>query len=260
LRTYQAAIKQRTPIWLAPLLIYLYNDDMNQSAYLHRLQRVDSQIDQIEARLAEIERLLSEDERIRNARQEVEDSRRDLEISRQALRAIEHNAHETRIKAEQSEASLYGGSIRNPKELQDLQREIDSLKRHLSALEDEQLQAMLDQEEMEKKYQSAQDKLNRAVAEVTQQKAGLAGERDSLSKKRQSLEAERSAALGPVLPQNLETYIRIREQKKGIAVTAVDEDTCAICGAEVRLGEGQAARMQSNLHFCTSCGRILFAG
>jgi uncharacterized protein len=233
---------------------------MNQSAYLHRLQRIDTQIDQTENRLAEIERLLSEDERIRQAHLSWDESKRVLEKSRLALRSDEHNVQATRVKIEQSEASLYGGLIRNPKELQDLQREIESLKRHMAALEDLQLQAMLEQEEAEEAERNAQTGLHRAEAEVAEQKSGLAGERDGLLKNKSRLQAERSAALPAVLAANLEIYNRIREQKKGIAVSFVDDDTCTICGAEVRLGEGQAARMQSSLHYCTSCGRILFAG
>jgi hypothetical protein len=233
---------------------------MNQSAYLHRLQRIDSQIDQTENRLAELERLLSDDERIRAARQACEDTKRALEKSRLALRSAEHNVQATRIKIDQSEASLYGGLIRNPKELQDLQREIESLKRHMAALEDLQLQAMLEQEEAEESERSAQAGFHQAEAEVSEQKSGLAGERDILLKNKARLLAERSAALPAILAANLETYNRIRELKKGIAVSLVDDDTCTICGAEVRLGEGQAARMQSTLHYCTSCGRILFAG
>jgi uncharacterized protein len=233
---------------------------MNQSAYLHRLQRIDTQIDQTENRLAEIERLLSEDERIRLARQALEDSKRILEKSRLALRSAEHNVQTTRIKIEQSEASLYGGSIRNPKELQDLQREIESLKRHQAALEDLQLQAMLEQEESEESERMAQAGFHQAEAEVTEQKSGLVGERDGLLKNKARLLAERAAALPAVLPANLEIYNRIREQKKGTAVSLVDDDTCTICGAEVRPGESQASRMQATLHYCTSCGRILFAG
>jgi len=233
---------------------------MNQSAYLHRLQRIDSQIDQTENRLAELERLLSDDERIRAARQACEDTKRALEKSRLALRSAEHNVQATRIKIDQSEASLYGGLIRNPKELQDLQREIESLKRHMAALEDLQLQAMLEQEDAEESERSAQAAFRQAEGEVSEQKSGLAGERDSLVKNKARLLAERSAALPAILAANLETYNRIRELKKGIAVSLVDDDTCTICGAEVRLSEGQAARMQSTLHYCTSCGRILFAG
>lgn len=255
-----SAILKAPAILLALHLFYLYNDGMNQSAYLHRLQRVDTQIDQTEMRLTEIERLLSEDERIRTAKQTAETAKRELEISRQALRAAEHLVQETRIKIEQTESTLYGGSVRNPKELQDLQREIESLKRHLNVLEDNQLQVMITVESTEIADQDAQRGLLHAQAEVTAQKAGLSGERDTLLKNRARLQAERSAALSPVLPPNLEIYQRIREQKKGIAVTSIEEDTCTTCGAEIRPGEGQSARMQSNLHYCSSCGRILFAG
>ena len=233
---------------------------MNQSAYLHRLQRVDTQIDQTDLRLAEIDRLLSEDERIKKAKQAADETRRELEKYRLALRSAEHATKETRIKMEQSEASLYSGSIRNPKELQDLQREIESLKRHLTVLEDAQLSAMMDVETAEKMDADAQSGLLYAQAEVTAQKAGLAGERDTLLKNRQRLVTERSTTLPPISPQNLEIYQRIREQKKGIAVSAVEDDACALCGAEVRIGESQASRMQTNLHYCTSCGRIIFAG
>jgi uncharacterized protein len=233
---------------------------MNQSAYLHRLQRIDTQIDQTENRLVEIERLLSEDERIRLARHTWDEAKITLEKSRQSLRAGEHNVQTTRIKIEQSEASLYGGLIHNPKELQDLQREIESLKRHNSSLEDIQLQAMIEQEEAEEAERAAQAEYHRTEATVAEQKSGLVGERDGLQKNLIRLQAERSAALPAVLPANLDIYNRIREQKKGTAVSLVEDDTCTMCGAEVRPGESQASRMQSTLHYCTSCGRILFAG
>ena len=233
---------------------------MNQSAYLHRLQRIDSQIDQTENRLAEIERLLSEDERIRQTRLAWDQAKRSLEKARLALRSAESNVQTTRIKTEQSESSLYGGSIRNPKELQDLQREIESLKRHLSSLEDVQLQEMLAQEDAEAAELSAQSAFHRAEAEVAEQKSGLSGEKTALLKNIARLQAERSAALPAILAANLDIYARIRDQKKGTAVSAVEDDTCTVCGAEVRPGESQASRMQANLHYCTSCGRILFAG
>ena len=233
---------------------------MNQSAYLIRLQRIDTQIDQTENRLAVIDRLLSEDERIRLAKLAWDESKRGLEKTRLALRSAEHNVQTTRIKIEQSESSLYAGLIRNPKELQDLQREIESLKRHMVNLEDIQLQSMLEQEEAEDLERKTVTDFHRTEAEVAEQKSGLSGERNALLKNRIRLQAERSAALPAILAANLEIYTRVRDQKKGTAVAAVDDDTCAVCGAEVRPGESQAARMQAALHYCTSCGRILFAG
>jgi predicted nucleic acid-binding Zn-ribbon protein len=164
------------------------------------------------------------------------------------------------VKIEQAEASLYSGLVKNPKELQDIQKELVSLRKHLGVLEDQQLQSMIEFEETEKTDHVAQSDLLRVQSEVIQEKAGLAGERSQLQQKRMSLETERSAALTPILPANLETYRRIREQKRGVAVTSIEDDACTACGAQVRLSEGQAARIQTSLTFCTSCGRILFAG
>jgi hypothetical protein len=233
---------------------------MNQSGYLHRLQRIDSQIDQTDARLAEIERLLSEDERVRAAKQAADDAKRALEKARLVLRGIEHNVTDTNIKIDQSNASLYSGSIRNPKELQDLEREIASLKNRLANLEEQELGAMIDQEEVEILDLAAQNQLVRIQAQVVEQKAGLAGERAVLQKNRQRLDAERMAAVPPISQPNLEVYARLREQKKGLAVSVVEDDTCGVCGSEVRPAESQSARLTNNLHFCKSCGRIMYAG
>jgi predicted nucleic acid-binding Zn-ribbon protein len=233
---------------------------MNQAAYLHRLQRIDTQIDQTEARLAEIERLFSQDERVLSARQHADDTKKALEKTRLAQRSVEHSVSETRIKMEQSESALYSGTIKNPKELQDLQREIASLKSRLSHLEEQQLEAMIAQEESEAADHQAQTDLTRALAKSVEEKAGLAGERGNLQKNRARLDAERAAAFAAVQPQFLETYLHLREQKKGLAVTIVEDNTCGVCGAEVRPAESQAARNSTNLIYCKSCGRILFAG
>jgi uncharacterized protein len=233
---------------------------MNQAAYLHRLQRIDTQIDQTDARLAEIERLILEDERVRTAKQNSDEARKVLEKTRLALRSIEHSVTETRIKIEQSDSSLYSGTIRNPKELQDLQREITSLKGRLETLEDQQLTAMIEQEQAEDNDRHLQEELVRVQAEAVEQKSGLAGERSVLQKNHQRLLDERAAALPPVLLQNLEVYNRLREQKNGLAVSVVEDETCEACGSEVRLSESQAARLSSTPLLCKFCGRILFAG
>jgi uncharacterized protein len=67
-----------------------------------------------------------------------------------------------------SEASLYGGKIRNPKELQDLQVEIAALKRRTATLEDEQLEAMLAVEDAETQLTEANKNLNEVKATFCQ--------------------------------------------------------------------------------------------
>ncbi len=233
---------------------------MNQAGYLFRLQRVDSQLDHIRARIIEIDRLLEEDSRLIAAKKEHEDAKHALEAARQNLRNIEHFVSEQHVKIEQNESTLYSGVVKNPKELQDLQLELASLKKHLAKLEDRQLDAMIQNESAESVESEFQARLHAVQAEIIQEKAGLAGERKQMSSKHDSLEIERTAILPPITASNLGIYQRIRDQKNGIAVTEVEDDACVTCGAPVRPAEAQSARLHQQLFYCTSCGRILFAG
>ncbi len=250
----------RTVKLLARMRIYIYNDGMNQAGHLHRLQRIDTQLSHIEGRVKEIDRLLAEDERLVTAKYNSETARTHLEKARLTLRSAEHTVSEQQLKIEQTNSTLYSGTVRNPKELQDLQKEIISLKKYLETLEDQQLQAMMDLEEAEQVNQIAQAELIRVQAEVIQSKAGFSGERDQLLSKQESLSAERLAALTAITPVNLDLYDHLRSLKGGLAVTTVEDETCTLCGAPIRLAEGQMARMQTSLVYCSSCSRIIFAG
>jgi hypothetical protein len=130
----------------------------------------------------------------------------------------------------------------------------------LQTLEDQQLQAMMDLEDAENTGQTTQSVFTQVQAELIQSKAGFAGERDQLLAKQESLSAERQAALTAITPTNLEIYDHLRSLKGGLAVTTVEDETCMLCGAPIRLAEGQMARMQSSFVYCSSCGRIIFAG
>ena len=233
---------------------------MNQAGQLYRLQRIDTQIDLASSRVEQIDKLLREDERMQSAQAARDAAKVRLEKARNALRSIEHLTTEQQVKIEQTNATLYSGMVKNPKELQDLQKEILSLRKHLGTLEDQQLEAMIEFEEAEQAEQAAQAFQKTVEAEVIQAKAGLTGERSQLVTKLENLGQERNAALTPIAADNLEIYNQIRNQKHGIAVTSVEDDACTSCGAQIRASEAQSARIQSKLQFCSSCGRILFAG
>ena len=178
--------------------------------------------------MEQIDRLLREDERMQSAGAACDAAKVRLEKARNALRSIEHLTTEQQVKIEQTNATLYSGMVKNPKELQDLQKEIISLRKHLGTLEDQQLEAMIEFEEAEQAEQAAQAFQKKVEAEVIQAKAGLAGERSQLIAKLENLGQERNAALPPITADNLEIYNQIRNQKHGIAVTSVEDDACYV--------------------------------
>ena len=233
---------------------------MNQAFHLARLQKIDLQIDHLTNRIKEIELLLKDNGKVREAEKSVSESESETTKFRQLVKNAEDAVDAQRIKIELNESSLYGGKIRNPKELQDIQKDIASLKRYLSVLEDEQLNAMLALEESETKLIKASNILAEAQAQFISQTADLAGEKSKLNDNLQRLMGERDAALKPLSTESIAIYKRLREQKRGIAVALAEDGACTACGSELRPEEMQSARSPTSITYCSSCGRILYSG
>lgn len=223
---------------------------------LYRLQQIDSQIDQARHRLQTITQTLEQDTVVKTARDRhaaAEAAKREAERS---LRQIESDANAQKIKIEQAEASLYSGRVQNPKELQDLQNDVASLKRHLVTLEDRQLEAMLALETAQHEHLAAQSTLQNIEAQVLSQNATLSGERNTLLQQLSRLDVERQAVHATLPAPDLEQYEKLRRQRHGVAVTTVSEGACDSCGAPLPPGLHQRAK--TLLTHCPGCGRILF--
>jgi len=233
---------------------------MSQSFHLYQIQKIDTQLDQIEARRAEITSILEKDVRMRNAQKHLDEAHVQVHQLQHALREMEEITRAKRIKIEQSEAALYGGSVRSPKELQDLQTEVASLKKHLATLEDQQLEKMMQLEAAEAQQAEAQRAFDELNEQLISEYASLNGEKSQLERQRERLNAERTVISGQISAENLEVYQRLRQQKKGQAVVPIEDESCGVCGATLTPAECQAAKSPLKIIFCSSCGRILYAG
>jgi len=232
---------------------------MSAALGLFRLQQVDSRMDEIRARLDEIRQILENDEEVRQANAEVDETGSVHQVTLKALKLAEAEVRHQKIKIEQSESHLYSGNVKNPKELQDLQNELASLKRYLETLEDRQLEAMLEEEEAEQTYQAALEKLSKIKSRLEKQYKNLAEEQATLNKDMERLASERQAALAPLEAKLLATYDELRKQRKGLAVAEVSEGACAACGTTLTASQHQSARSSAQLFNCPTCGRVLFA-
>jgi predicted nucleic acid-binding Zn-ribbon protein len=233
---------------------------MSQPFKLYRLQQIDSQLDRGRSRLQEIEIALAEDAAIRRAQKQVEAMEKGLQGARKSLKTAEQETQTQRLKIEQSEAALYGGKVRNPKELQDLHNESAALRRYLSTLEDRQLEAMIRVDDAEKAYQEATDKLEEIKKERAGHHVTLLEEQASLQREVARLEVERGAASASITPDDLHLYELLRKQRSGVAVAKVSDNACAACGSTLSAALLQSARSPNQLTRCATCGRILYKG
>ena len=232
---------------------------MSAALGLYRLQQVDSQMDQIQTRLKAIQQTLENDVELRAATGQHAAAESQHKDADRALKHSEAEVEKQRLKIEQAEASLYGGHVHNPKELQDLQKDVASLKRHLTTLEERELEAMIAAETAEKELQAAQIDLERVRSSLGDQNRGLTQESESLHKNLERLNTERQAVIGNVAQQAVITYEQLRQQRRGIAVTTLSDSACAACGTTLTPSQQQSARSTSQLFHCPSCGRILYA-
>jgi predicted nucleic acid-binding Zn-ribbon protein len=231
---------------------------MSQTLSLYRLQQVDSQIDRAQVRLQAIQKMLADDAELRMTKERADSANAKCQSADLSLKQAEADAQSQRIKIEQTESSLYGGKGHSPKELLDLQNDVAALKRHLITLEDIQLEAMLATEESLTANQNAQADLLAAQNHSTEQNRDLHEEQNMLQKEMEKLQAERTAVAGPIPPNAISLYEQLRQQRRGIAVAIISENSCSACGSGLSAAQRQASRASGQMALCPSCGRILY--
>ena len=232
---------------------------MSAALGLYRLQQVDSQMDQIRKRLEVIRETLENDVKLRAAMDAVSTSETEHKKSNTALKASEAEVESQRIKIEHAEASLYGGQVTNPKELQDLQMDVASLKKYLVTLEERELEAMVRAEETQKKLDDADKKLQQVQENLMDQNRDLTNESDALKKDLERLEPERNAVIENLDDSFLKIYEQLRQKKNGVAVASFEENSCSACGTTFTQSQQQNARSADQLFNCPTCGRIIYA-
>ncbi len=231
---------------------------MSRPKSLYDLQQIDSQLDSYAVRLGEIEAELADDRAVQAALAKAEAAEQDWQEAQKALRLAEQAVQDQDYKIKQAQNRLYSGSVTNPKELEDIQNEVEALKRYREVLEERLLEAMLVVDDAEESYDQAQDQLEHARAQRSQKEARLNGEKAQTEKHVAQLEEKRRNQIAGISEADLETYKKIRLKRGGVAVAKVDNQGCSACGATLGTAAYQAARSPKQLTFCDTCGRILF--
>ncbi|MCA9971278.1 MAG: hypothetical protein KC425_13725 [Anaerolineales bacterium] len=230
---------------------------MSQLQQLYQLQQIDTEFRQKKQRLAEVLRAQKETEAVVTARRAAEAAAAELQQWQAARKGLNQELEALNAKAKRSEQRLYSGKVNNPKELSDLQQEIDALGRRRSGLEDEMLEAMIHVEEAEAVRETAVATLSDVESKWRTTQAGLQEEQHVLALRLHELNELRKQQAAAVSPANLRTYTQLLQRMHGLAVAELKQNMCLGC----RLTVSAQAVKQANegqLATCGTCGRILF--
>jgi len=223
---------------------------------LYQLQEIDLQLESNGQALKQRTSQLGENPDVVKARVELSSQHQHLEELKHQQLSAEWEIGDLTSKITTLEQKLYDGKIKNPKELANLQHEIDGLKTKCSQSEDKALEIMNQVEFTEGDIATASNRLKTLEAEWQLQQQHLTTDIEQLETILSDLEQKRQLILAEIDPQIVDLYQEIKKQK-GAAVARVDQGMCRGCRISLPISELQRARSGSLVQ-CSSCRRILF--
>lgn len=227
-------------------------------AILYEIQKVDTEIaavkdamaaldtgvdleSQIAAEAAELASLV---ERHRGTERESLDH--DLE-----LKTLEEKRTKFRTQ-------LYGGTVRNPRQLQDLQEEVGMLDREIGKTEDRMLELMdalesgrTETGERKGRLATMRERLRETQERYNSTTDRLRGEVGALDNRRKELAAQVPAQL-------LKRYEQIRVRQGNLGLVKVIGTNCPGCRVALPSETVKALKADRGTITCENCGRLLF--
>lgn len=230
---------------------------MTTAAELYALQETDLALDGVMARLTDVETQLGETEDLVNAREWVNHCREKARPLRESQKDLDWEAEEVRGKAAEIEKKLYGGGVRNPKELEDLQDDLTSLRGQLKKREDALLETMLELDEAELALKDGEAALTEIEASWKADQASLRDTQATLKEEIGDLQAKRARQADGMDATAESLYQALQERRQGTAVAVVERGLCQGCRISLPMSVLQRARAGVGLVQCVSCERIL---
>jgi uncharacterized protein len=226
------------------------------------VQLLDSSIDRLAHRratlpeLETIDSLLTRHDEIADdiVRGETEDS----DLGREQAR-IDADVEIVRGRMDRDKTRLDGGQVGSPRELENLQSEIESLHRRQSDLEDAELEVMEQREAIEGRLttlRTEQEQVNSSLADAEQQRDNTwaAIDLETITSKSQREE------IATTLPEDLlALYEKLRASSNGVGAAALHRGRCE--GCHIQLNTTDLNRIRDaepdDVVRCEECRRIL---
>lgn len=248
---------------VAPTLIRTMSDD---PAGLLAVQELDTAADVLRHRLEtlpERAELIARQEALRAITAEgapIEAERHELT---RAQKALEDEIATVTEKAASVDKALYGSSASNPRELQAMQDDIDSLKRRRAHLEDQVLERMIEAEPLDAQLEVFGQQRAAIDEDAMRLTAAVAEAETTIDAELAELVGRRSDAAAGVDAGLLERYEKLRARFKGVGVARLEGNRCLGCHLALPAAEVEAVRREARedgIATCPQCDRLLVVG
>lgn len=225
---------------------------------LARLSEIDLALDSHRARLAEIAAALKEPAELAAARRALAEAQAELDRWRGLQQEREQAQQDAAGKLARAEKRLYSGEIRNPREVQGAERDVQQLRHQRDQAEDALLEALVAVEGLTEDCSARTAKVAELSAGWERTQSRLRAEQARLKERLPAEQARQLAARKAVPSDMLSLYDNLRPRRGGRAVAELDGDTCSACKVAVPPTTLEVARFGEELVYCGNCGRLLW--
>ena len=221
------------------------------------LQEVDLKIDEMLKRLLIANRAYGNRDGLDKRQKQLELVQSKVHSERASHQDSELIVDGTRTKIVEVETKLYGGTVRDHRELQDLDKELTFLKRDVEIQELEALELLDGLEKTQELLSKLTKILQKDSVNWTLTQERLAAEKERLTTALSKLRNHRDIVAGEIARPALTLYERLRPPKGGRPVSKVERGMCTTCNVSVpTLLEHKVKQGRQDLT-CNNCGRIL---
>jgi len=202
-------------------------------------------------------RLAEADARLSEAHERVETARHRLKACHEARRALEKDAAVFQARVTKYKDQLL--EVKTNREYQALQHEIATAQSELGALEEKELERMLEADQIAIEIKQAEAALSAQQKQVDAERSALARELTDTERALDQATAARAELLAQVEPRLVALYDQVAKARKGIAICAATRDgLCSVCHVRLRPHVFQQVRQNDAIIQCESCHRILY--
>ena len=226
------------------------------SRQLYQLQELDTHIEQEEQSLAVKTNQLGKRLELDVARDRLAAAQEQFKQLNHQRRDAEGELNDVLSKIKGAEGQLYGGKITNPKELSNLQHEVNTFKTRSDQLETKALEIIDRVEEAEKNTADLSREHQKLEEEWQLKQKQLGEEIERLKSSLTRLKQQRQQLTEQIESPAVNLYEKIRQQKRP-AVSKVEQGICYACHISLSASVLQKARSGQPVQ-CGTCGRILF--
>jgi predicted nucleic acid-binding Zn-ribbon protein len=193
----------------------------------------------------------------------VDNAVRDLRIEVDDLTAEQKRAdadvEQVKTRRVRDQGMIDAGQVKEPKALERMLGELESLHRRITSLEDTELEVMERLEAAQLEHERLDERLAAIDVRAGELLASRAAAAGDVTAEVDKITQERTVTAGDVPGDLLALYEKIRTQKGGVGAAALRARRCSGCSLELTASDlGSIAKAPSDeVLRCEECNRIL---